>query len=172
MPAWLSINLPTDDVTPLPTRFVPFMFCSQVETWLQRHVTKGKVLWHGAKVEVGPKCVHMCMFTQGRWKNLALSRPSWLEGFAELVTFLGGNGAGAAKQLRAALSKDGTYDPAYAQRLEEWHVARLKKYGLYGSGECCPISRLCFRRLCLETFVTLRISRNLRVLFFYAGEHV
>ena len=115
------------------------MFCSQVETWLQRHVTKGKVLWHGAKVEVGPKCVHMCMFTQGRWKNLALSRPSWLEGFAELVTFLGGNGAGAAKQLRAALSKDGTYDPAYAQHLEEWHKARLKKYGFYGTGECCPV---------------------------------
>ena len=145
------------------------MFCSQVQKWLQRHVTKGKVLWHGAKVEVGPKCVHMCMFTQGRWKNIALSRPSWFKGFAELVTFLGGNGAGAAEQLRAALSKDGTYDPAYAQRLEEWHVARLKKYGLYGSGECCPISRLCFRRLCLETFVTLRISSESPCFFFLRG---
>ena len=97
------------------------------------------------------------MFTQGRWKNLALSRPAWFDGFSELVSFLGGDGAAAATQLKAALSKDGVYDPAYAQRLEEWHRERLKKHGLYGSGECPPISHLCFRRLCLEFFVTLRI---------------
>lgn len=92
----------------------------------------------------------MCMFTQGRWKNLALARPAWFEGFKELVDFLGGDGDDAATQLKAALSKDGVYDPAYAQRMSEWHRAWLKKYGFYGSGECPPISHLCFRRLCLD----------------------
>ena len=121
---------------------------SQVKTWLGDNVGDGaadspRPLWPGEEISVGPRCVHLCMFTQARWRNLALRRPRWFKLFGEFVTYLGGEGEAAAQQLIAALSKDAgvEYDPQYAQRMEDWQKERLSKYGFYGSGESSSPTR-------------------------------
>ena len=125
-----------------------FVVLSQVAKFLEENVGDGaadspRPLWEGVKISVGPRCKHLCLFTQARWRNLALKRPSWFKLFGEFVSFLGGNGKEAARQLIAALSKDSgvEYDPAYAQRMEEWQAERLKKFGLFGSGESSSSTR-------------------------------
>lgn len=119
-----------------------------MKTWLGDNVGDGaadspRPLWPGEEISVGPKCVHLCLFTQSRWRNLALRRPRWFKLFGEFVTYLGGEGEAAAQQLIAALSKDAgvEYDPEYAQRMEDWQKERLSKYGFYGSGESSSPTR-------------------------------
>ena len=76
------------------------------------------------------------MFTQARWVKIVLCRPEWLQGFQNLVTFLGG-APDAADKLRDALVKEmgSEWDEAYAIKIEAYRRDWLKKHGLYGTGE-------------------------------------
>ena len=147
MPASPFINPRIDTIPPLSTCLL-FVVLSQVAKFLEENVGDGaadspRPLWEGVKISVGPRCKHLCLFTQKRWRNLALKRPSWFKLFGEFVSYLGGNGKEAAQQLIAALSKDTgvEYDPAYAQQMEEWQAERLKKFGFFGYGESSSSTR-------------------------------
>ena len=115
----------------------------QVETWTRKELpekgkaAKNRTLWNDNKLNVHrKKCVHLSMFTQARWVKIVLCRPEWLQGFQNLVTFLGG-APDAADKLRAALVKEmgSEWDEAYAIKIEAYRRDWLKKHGLYGSGE-------------------------------------
>ena len=175
MPASPFINPRTDTIPPLST-CLSFVVLSQVAKVLEENVGDGaadspRPLWEGVKISVGPRCKHLCLFTQARWRNLALKRPSWFKLFGEFVSFLGGNGKEAARQLIAALSKDSgvEYDPAYAQQMEDWQRERLKKFGLFGYGESSSSTRS-FPCLCSPTravlFSRLGFSRHPRLIIF------